>query len=43
MKLILASASPRRKELLKQIGLEFEAIAACGEEISASLDRKSVV
>ena len=43
MKLILASASPRRKELLKQIGLEFEAIAACGEEISASLEPQQAV
>lgn len=32
MKFILASASPRRKELLEQIGLEFEIIPACGEE-----------
>ncbi|MFQ5645454.1 MAG: Maf family protein [bacterium] len=28
MKLILASASPRRRELLQQLGLEFEVIAA---------------
>lgn len=33
MKIILASASPRRKELLEQIGLAFEIIPACGEEI----------
>lgn len=33
MKYILASASPRRKELLEQIGLAFEIIPACGEEI----------
>lgn len=33
MKYILASASPRRKELLQQIGLEFDIIPACGEEI----------
>lgn len=32
MKLILASASPRRKELLGKIGLEFEIIPAKGEE-----------
>ena len=32
MKYILASASPRRKELLKQMGLVFETIPACGEE-----------
>ena len=33
MKLILASASPRRKELLGKIGLEFDVIPAKGEEI----------
>ncbi len=32
MKYILASASPRRKELLEQIGLKFEIIPACKEE-----------
>ena len=31
--IILASASPRRKELLEQIGLEFEIVPAKGEEI----------
>jgi septum formation protein len=31
-KLILASASPRRKQLLKQIGLEFEVLASNVEE-----------
>lgn len=33
MKLILASASPRRKELLGKIGLKFEIIPAKGEEV----------
>ena len=33
MKLILASASPRRKELLGKIGMEFEIIPAKGEEV----------
>ena len=31
--IILASASPRRKELLEQIGIEFEIFPAKGEEI----------
>ena len=33
MKLILASASPRRKELLGKIGMEFDIIPAKGEEV----------
>lgn len=33
MKLILASASPRRKELLEKTGLEFDIIPAKGEEV----------
>ncbi|MDO4805276.1 MAG: Maf family protein [Lachnospiraceae bacterium] len=32
MRIILASASPRRRELLKQIGLEFETIVSDEEE-----------
>ena len=32
-RIILASASPRRKELLEQIGVEFEICPAKGEEI----------
>ncbi len=32
-KIILASASPRRKELLKQMGLKFEVMPSHGEEI----------
>lgn len=35
-KLILASGSPRRKELLEQIGLAFEVIPAKGEEVISS-------
>lgn len=32
MKLILASESPRRRELLRQIGLEFQVLSCGGEE-----------
>lgn len=32
-RIVLASASPRRKELLEQIGLEFEICPAMGEEV----------
>lgn len=35
-KIILASASPRRRELLEQIGLEFEVIPSCVEEKAVS-------
>lgn len=36
MRLILASASPRRKELLEQIGLEFEVRTSGAEEITTA-------
>ena len=42
-KLILASASPRRKELLEQMGLTFSICPACGEEHSSSTEPKTVV
>lgn len=35
-KIILASGSPRRKELLRQIGVKFEVVKAEGEEIITS-------
>ncbi len=33
MKIILASASPRRRELLTQMNLKFEVMPSCGEEV----------
>ena len=41
--IILASASPRRKELLEQIGLEFEICPAKGEEVITSIVPEEVV
>ena len=41
--IILASASPRRKELLEQIGLEFEICPAKGEEIISKNRPEEVV
>ena len=43
MALILASASPRRKEILDQMGLTFEVIPSCGEEIITCTDPEEVV
>lgn len=42
-KLILASASPRRKEILEQMGLSFEIVPAVGEEKISSTDPAEVV
>ncbi len=42
-KLILASASPRRKELLEQAGAEFEILPAQGEEVIAGTDPSQTV
>lgn len=41
--IILASGSPRRKELLEQVGLEFEICPAQGEEIITSSVPQEVV
>lgn len=41
--IILASSSPRRRELLEQIGLEFEVYPAKGEEIVSSALPQEVV
>ncbi len=43
MKLILASASPRRKELLEKIGVPFDVIPAKGEEIITKQSPAEVV
>ena len=37
MRIILASASPRRKELLEMMGLDFEIIPAAGETVPEGL------
>lgn len=43
MKIILASASPRRKELLSQLGLDFEICVSDVEEIVTQKDPSKVV
>lgn len=43
MNIILASGSPRRKELLEQIGLKFKVIPACGEELITKTDPAEIV
>lgn len=43
MKIILASASPRRRELLKQIGLEYEVMVSDAEEVVKSTVPAEVV
>lgn len=43
MKIILASGSPRRKEILTQAGLEFEVLSADHEEKSESRDPEEFV
>ena len=43
MRLILASGSPRRKELLEKAGLKFEIIPAKGEEVIAGTEPAEIV
>lgn len=43
LKIILASASPRRRELLQQIGLQFEVKPASGEEIITETEPSLIV
>ncbi len=42
MKLILASKSPRRREILGSLGVEFEIIPAVGEEIVENVCEKDI-
>ena len=42
-KIILASASPRRSELLSQVGIGFSVIAAKGKEVSSRSNPEEVV
>lgn len=42
-RLILASGSPRRKELLEQVGIEFDILPAKGEEVITSTVPSQVV
>lgn len=42
-KIILGSASPRRRELLEQIGVEFEVLAGSGEEKYTSTAPEEIV
>ncbi len=43
MRIVLASASPRRKELLEQIGIEFEVITSQTEEVYENTDPEEIV
>ena len=43
MKIILASNSPRRKELLQQVGIDFEVQAANVEEVTDKTKPDEVV
>lgn len=43
MRIILASASPRRKELLTQIGFSFDVMVSNVEERTAALDPEKIV
>lgn len=42
-RIVLASASPRRRELLEQIGMEFEVCPAKGEEVITETTPEAVV
>ena len=42
-RIVLASASPRRREILTQVGVEFDVIPAVGDEIITSTVPSEVV
>ena len=42
-RIVLASASPRRKELLEQIGLEFEVLTSDAPEITSETEPAEIV
>ena len=42
-RIILASASPRRREIMNQIGIRFEVIPSVGEEVITKTEPDSVV
>ena len=42
-KIILGSASPRRRELLEQIGIEFEVKISSREEIYTATEPEAIV
>ena len=42
-RVILASASPRRKELLEQVGVEFEIIPSTCEEVCTETEPSKIV
>ncbi len=43
MRIVLASASPRRRELLEQVGIEFEVITSHVEEVYTSVEPAEIV
>ena len=43
MRIVLASASPRRRELLEQVGIEFEVITSQVEEVYTSTEPAEIV
>ena len=42
-RIILASASPRRRELLSQVGVDFEILPSTGEEVCNETEPAKIV